>query len=100
MILQMRACHVPQYMPPVSTKTIAEHVCGHIATAQEAVCDSGQSTEHYIQIILLLCNYYTNYSAITLELRDRVVGSGPAQQAMLSEGSDPANPPKQTFELN
>ena len=24
----------------------------------------------------------------------------PAQQAMLSEGSDPANPPKQTFELN
>ena len=29
-----------------------------------------------------------------------VVGSGPAQQAMLSEGSDPANPPKQTFELN
>ena len=44
MILQMRACHVPQYMPPVSTKTIAEHVCGHIATAQEAVCDSGQST--------------------------------------------------------
>ena len=46
MILQMRACHVPQYMPPVSTKTIAEHVCGHIATAQEAVCDSGQSTEH------------------------------------------------------
>ena len=30
----------------------------------------------------------------------RVVESGPAQQAMLSEGSDPANPPKQTFELN
>ena len=29
-----------------------------------------------------------------------MVGSGPAQQAMLSEGSDPANPPKQTFELN
>ena len=28
------------------------------------------------------------------------VGSGPAQQALLSEGSDPANPPKQTFELN
>ena len=55
---------------------------------------------NYIQIILLLCNYYTNYSAIALELRDRVVGSGPAQQAMLSEGSDPANPPKQTFELN
>ena len=26
--------------------------------------------------------------------------SGPAQQAMLSEGSDPANPPEQTFELN
>ena len=39
-------------------------------------------------------------SAIALELRDRVVGSGPAQQALLSEGSDPANPPKQTFELN
>ena len=39
-------------------------------------------------------------SAIALELRDRVVGSGPAQQAMFSEGSDPANPPKQTFELN
>ena len=38
--------------------------------------------------------------AIALELRDRVVGSVPAQQAMLSEGSDPANPPKQTFELN
>ena len=37
---------------------------------------------------------------LPLELRDRVVGSGPAQQAMLSEGSDPANPPKQTFELN
>ena len=34
-----------------------------------------------------------------LEMRDRVVGSGPAQQAMLSEGSDPANPPKQTFDL-
>ena len=29
--------------------------------------------------------------AIPLELRDRVVGSGPAQQAMLSEGSDPAS---------
>ena len=29
-----------------------------------------------------------------------VVGAGPAQQAMLSEGSDPANPPNQTFELN
>ena len=29
-----------------------------------------------------------------------MVGSGPAQQAMLSEGSDPVNPPKQTFELN
>ena len=29
-----------------------------------------------------------------------MVGSGPAQQAMLSEGSDPANPPKQIFELN
>ena len=28
------------------------------------------------------------------------MGSGPAQQAMRSEGSDPANPPKQTFELN
>ena len=40
-----------------------------------------------------------NY-AIALELRDRVVGSGPAQQAMLSEGSGPGNPPKQTFELN
>ena len=35
-----------------------------------------------------------------MELRDRVVGSGPVQQAMLSEGSDPANPRKQTFELN
>ena len=44
-------------------------------------------------------NVQKNY-AIALELRDRVVGSGPAQQAMLSEGSDPANPPKQTFELN
>ena len=39
-------------------------------------------------------------SAIALALRDRVVGSGSAQQAMLSEGSDPANPPKQTFEQN
>ena len=28
-----------------------------------------------------------------------MVGSGPAQQAMLSESSDPANPPMQTFEL-
>ena len=28
-------------------------------------------------------------SAMALELRDRVVGSGPAQQAMLSEDSDP-----------
>ena len=35
-----------------------------------------------------------------MELRDQVVGSGPAQQAMLSEGSDPANPPYQPFELN
>ena len=33
-------------MPPVSSKTVAEHVHGHIATAQEAVCDSGQSTKH------------------------------------------------------
>ena len=40
-----------------------------------------------------------NY-VIALELHDRVVGSGQAQQAMLSEGSDPANPSKQTFELN
>ena len=39
-------------------------------------------------------------SAIALELRDRVVGSGPAQQAMLSEGSDHANPPYQPFERN
>ena len=29
-----------------------------------------------------------------------MVVSGPARQAMLSEGSDPANPPKQTFKLN
>ena len=43
-------------------------------------------------------NVRINY-AIALELRDRVVGSGPAQQAMLSEGSDLANPPKQTFKL-
>ena len=38
-----------------------------------------------------------------MELRDRVVGSGPAQQAMLSESYalwEPANPPNQTFELN
>ena len=27
--------------------------------------------------------------AIALELRDRVMGSGPAQQTMLSEGSEP-----------
>ena len=27
-------------------------------------------------------------------------GSGTAQHAMLSEGSDPANPPDETFELN
>ena len=33
----------------------------------------------------------------TVELRDRVVGSGPAQQAMLSEGSDSANPPNQNI---
>ena len=32
---------------------------------------------------------------MALELRDGVVGSGPVQQAMLSEGSDPANPPNQ-----
>ena len=38
-------------------------------------------------------------SAIALELRDRVVRSGPAQPALLSEGSDPANPPNKTFEL-
>ena len=36
---------------------------------------------------------------MALELRDWVVGSGPAQKAMHSEGSDPANPPNQTFEL-
>ena len=29
-----------------------------------------------------------------------MVGSGPAQQAMLGEGSDSANLPKQTFELS
>ena len=28
------------------------------------------------------------------------MGSGPAQQAMLSEGSDPEKPPNQIFELN
>ena len=28
------------------------------------------------------------------------MGSGPTQQAMLSEGSDPGNPPMQTFQLN
>ena len=39
-------------------------------------------------------------SAIALELRDRVVGPEPAQQAMLSEGSDPAYPPYQPFEPN
>ena len=37
---------------------------------------------------------------MALELRDWVVGSGPAQQAMLSEGSNPANTPNQIFELN
>ena len=36
---------------------------------------------------------YHVVTAIALELRDRVVGLGPAQQVMLSEGSDPANPP-------
>ena len=36
---------------------------------------------------------------IALELRDRVVGSGPAQQAMLREASDPASR-LQPFELN
>ena len=38
--------------------------------------------------------------AIALELRDQVVGSGPAQQVMLSEGSDPKIRPIKTFELN
>ena len=42
----------------------------------------------------------TANSAIALELCDRVVGSGLAQQTMLSDGSDPANPPYQPFELN
>ena len=37
-----------------------------------------------------------NY-VIALQLRDRVMGSGPTQQAMLSEGSDPANPPNQNI---
>ena len=32
---------------------------------------------------------------MALELRDRVVESGPAHQAMLSEGSDHANPTSQ-----
>ena len=36
-------------------------------------------------------------SAIELELRDRVVESGSAQQAMLIAGPDPANPPIQAF---
>ena len=39
-------------------------------------------------------------SAIELELRDRVVGSGSAQQAMLSAGPDPENPPIQAFGQN
>ena len=36
-------------------------------------------------------------SAIELELRDRVVESGSAQQAMIIAGPDPANPPIQAF---
>ena len=36
-------------------------------------------------------------SVNALELRDRVVGSGPAEQTKLSAGSDPA---MQTFGLN
>ena len=44
-------------------------------------------------------NVRIKYPAIDTGIaRSRVVGSGPAQQAMLSEGSDPGNPPKQTFE--
>ena len=39
-------------------------------------------------------------SVIELELRDRVVGSGSAQQAMLSAGPDPENPPIQAFGQN
>ena len=49
---------------------------------------------------LLNTNVGIPNSAIALELHDRVVGSGPAQQAMLSEGPDPANPPYQPFEQN
>ena len=40
-----------------------------------------------------------NY-AISLELHHRVVGSGPAQQAMLSEGSDPATSALSTIRTN
>ena len=39
-------------------------------------------------------------SAIELELRDREVGSGSAQQAMLSAGPDPVKPPIQAFGQN
>ena len=39
-------------------------------------------------------------SAIELELRDREVGSGSAQQAMLSAGPDPVKPLIQTFGQN
>ena len=33
----------------------------------------------------------------SIGMRDLVVGSEPTQQAMLSEGSDPANPPNQNI---
>ena len=39
-------------------------------------------------------------SAIELELHDRKGGSGSAQQAMLSAGPGPANPPIQAFGQN
>ena len=42
-------------------------------------------------------NSRIKFCHIALQLRDRVVGSGPAQQAMLSEGSDLANPPNQNI---
>ena len=45
-------------------------------------------------------NFRIEFCHSTGIARSRAVGSGPAQQAMLREGSDTANTPNQTFELN
>ena len=109
--------HTPLKRPPVTTVTTAVGLIAGdrtLAVDGEGRVDEGvvrlrqvgrypprSARVHYWRCLgsfIPASNHWKHWKA--LELRDRVVGSGSAQQAMLSEGSDPAISPKQTFELN